>query len=255
MSDTSREISKRALQEFLSESEEIIEKLNQDFLRLDEESHDGSVDPDLLNETFRSAHSLKGLSGMFGFSKMTALSHNLENLLDKLRLGKISLTPALTDALLAAVELLRKVVAQTTEGNDQYEEKQIDGMISRLEAALSGGSEDSGAGPLDVLEIDSEMLSVLTEYEEHRLVENVNRRRRIYKVHVKFDLLTFDESLTELTRQLKKVGEVITTLPAASPSKETEIEFEIILGSDWGEKELREAIHRTDAALLEIPYR
>ncbi len=255
MSKQSQDISRRALQEFLSEAEEIIEKLNQDLLRLDEESQGGSVDPDLLNGIFRSAHSLKGLSGMFGFTDMTSLAHNLETLLDKLRLGKLRLSLALTDALLGSVELLRKIVAQTSEGADQSVGKQIAAMIARLDSVQHDNEEEGTGGPLDVLEIDPEMLRVLTEYEEHRLIENVNLQRRIYKVHVKFDLLTFDESLTELTTQLKQVGEVITTLPAASPSKEAEIEFEIILGSDCGEKDLREAIHRADATLFEIPYR
>lgn len=255
MSKQSQDISKRALQEFLSEADEIIEKLNQDLLRLDEESQGGSVDPDLLNGIFRSAHSLKGLSGMFGFTEITSLAHNLENMLDKLRLGRLRLNPALTDTLLASVELLRKIVGQTSEGDDRSEEKQVAVMISRLESVLHDSEEEGKGGPLGALEIDPEMLSVLTEYEEHRLIENINLQRRIYKVHATFDLLTFDESLTTLTTQLKQLGEVITTLPAASPSKESEIEFEIVLGSDRGERALRDAIRRADVTLSEIPYR
>ena len=212
MSKQSKDISKRALQEFLSEAEEIIEQLAQDLLRLDEESQGGSVDPDLLNGIFRSAHSLKGLSGMFGFTEMTSLAHNLETLLDKLRLGKLRLDRTLTDTLLASVDLLRKIVAQTTEGADQSEQKQVAAMIARLESVLHDIDEEDKRGPLDVLDIDPEMLGVLTEYEEHRLIENVNLQRRIYKVHVKFDLLTFDEALTELTTQLKQLGEVMVSV-------------------------------------------
>jgi len=255
MSNQNQEISEKALQEFLSEAEEIIEKLNQDLLLLEEAGPEGTVDPDLLNEIFRSAHSLKGLSGMFGFSKVMSLSHNLENLLDNLRMGKLSLRTPVTDVLLSAVDLLRKVVAQTSDGGDQFEERQVDAMIARLESALFDDHAQEPAGPLDELDIDEEVLSVLTEYEEHRLIENVRRRRRIFKVHTKFDLLTFDEALSELTGQLKQHGEVITTLPAASPSKETEIEFEIILGSDLREAELRDLLHRADAVLKEIPYK
>ncbi len=255
MSEQPQDISKKALQEFLSEAEEIIEKLNQDLLLLEEAAPGGAVDPDLLNEIFRSAHSLKGLSGMFGFSKVMSLSHNLENLLDRLRMGKVSLTAPVTDVLLSAVELLRKIVAQTSEGGDEFEERQIDGMIARLEGALSDDRASDESGPLDELDIDPEMLNVLTEYEEHRLIENVRRRRRIFMVHAKFDLLTFDQALGELTAQLKQHGEVITTLPAASPSKETEIEFEIIVGSDLREPAIREALQRSGADLKEIAYR
>ncbi|MDP3937828.1 MAG: chemotaxis protein CheA [Deltaproteobacteria bacterium] len=255
MSEQPQDISKKALQEFLSEAEEIIEKLNQDLLLLEEAAPGGAVDPDLLNEIFRSAHSLKGLSGMFGFSKVMSLSHNLENLLDRLRMGKVSLTAPVTDVLLSTVELLRKIVAQTSEGGDEFEERQIDGIIARLESVLSDDRAADESGPLDELEIDPEMLNVLTEYEEHRLIENVRQRRRIYMVHANFDLLTFDQALGELTAQLKQHGEVITTLPAASPSKETEIEFEIIVGSDLRESVIREALQRSGAKLKEIAYR
>jgi two-component system, chemotaxis family, sensor kinase CheA len=55
----------------------------------------GAWEPDLLNAIFRGAHSLKGLAGMFGFSMISEVAHHAENLLDWLRMGKVSLTPQL----------------------------------------------------------------------------------------------------------------------------------------------------------------
>jgi two-component system chemotaxis sensor kinase CheA len=255
MSEKQKEISKKALKEFLSEAEDVIEKLNQDLLRLDASGREGSVDPDLLNEIFRSAHSLKGLSGMFGFKELMSLSHDLENMLDKLRLGKIRMTPALLDLLFEAVELLRRLVEHTSGGSGQSDSGDVKAMIARLEAAVVEKDSSAKQGPLDDLEIDPDILNVLTEYEEHRLVENVRSRKRIYKVHAKFDLLTFDQSLNELTTQLKQEGEVITTLPSANPSKESEIEFEILLGSDGGGQDLLASLDRLNATLQEVSYR
>jgi chemotaxis protein histidine kinase CheA len=111
-----KEISPKAMKEFISEAEEIIERLNQNLLRLDRRDQGGRVDPDTLNEIFRAAHSLKGLAGMFGISTMTTLSHHLEEMLDKLRLGKITLTGSLLDLLFESLELLGRIVEQASAG-------------------------------------------------------------------------------------------------------------------------------------------
>jgi two-component system chemotaxis sensor kinase CheA len=255
MSEKKKEISKKALKEFLSEAEDVIEKLNQDLLRLDAGGKEGTVAPDLINEIFRSAHSLKGLSGMFGFTDLSSLSHELESMLDKLRLGKIRMTPSLLDLLFEAVELLRRLVEHTSGGFEEADARDVKAMVARLEEGVVEKDASGQKGPLDEIEIDPGVLNVLTEYEEHRLEENIRLRRRIYEVHAKFDLLTFDQSLRELTSKLKQLGEVITTLPSANPSKESEIEFEIVLGSQAGETELRAALDRLDATLVEVPYR
>ena len=71
--------SNRAIKEFLGEAEEIIENLNLDLVALTDQAEVGECDPDLLNRIFRGAHSLKGLSGMFGFADISDLSHRMEN--------------------------------------------------------------------------------------------------------------------------------------------------------------------------------
>jgi two-component system chemotaxis sensor kinase CheA len=253
MTTEPREISSKALREFLSEAEEIIERLNQNLLRLDRRGKGGHVDPETLNEIFRAAHSLKGLSAMFGLASMTSLAHQLEDILDRLRLGRIALSPSLLDLLFESLELLGRIVERTSGGSDADGGAESELMISRLQAAVSPRKEEAEVGLLDRLRIDPEILAVLTEYEEHRLAENIRQRMRIYKVHAKFDLVTFDQSLNELTTGLKLLGEVITTLPSANAAKETEIEFDILLGSERSDRELR-AEMRPDVTVEELRY-
>ncbi|MCK4691502.1 MAG: Hpt domain-containing protein, partial [Desulfuromonadales bacterium] len=69
------------IDDFLAESEELLEKLNQDLAVLGDEEQTGQTNPDLLNGIFRDAHSIKGLAGMFGFEDIADLAHHLENLL------------------------------------------------------------------------------------------------------------------------------------------------------------------------------
>ena len=87
MTDSNENMGK-AVKDFLAEAEEIIDQLSLDLVGLSDCAESGDCNPDLVNSVFRGAHSLKGLAGMFGFSEIAELAHNLENLLDSLRLGK-----------------------------------------------------------------------------------------------------------------------------------------------------------------------
>jgi two-component system chemotaxis sensor kinase CheA len=78
-----------ARREFVSEAEEIIEALSGDVTGFEAGLKAGAVKPAVVNKIFREVHSLKGLAGMLGFEKVSTLSHDLEDLLDRLRLGKI----------------------------------------------------------------------------------------------------------------------------------------------------------------------
>ena len=89
---TRRRRNTRADQEFISEAEEILERMRDDLADLnDQRGRSNEVDPELVNRLFRSAHSLKALAGMFGFDPIHQLSHRLEDILDGLRLGRVSI--------------------------------------------------------------------------------------------------------------------------------------------------------------------
>src|SRR3954463_5044287 len=95
----------KAREEFFSEAQEIVDGLSRDLVRLDEVSRRGGNDAELVNDVFRAVHTLKGLSGLFGAVMMSGLSHELENLLDDLRLGRIDLSAQVLDLLFRSVEL------------------------------------------------------------------------------------------------------------------------------------------------------
>ena len=79
--------------EFLAEAQELVEGMSRDLLLLDQSMREGEPSPDLLNGLFRGVHTLKGLSGMFGFHTDGRLAHGLEDLLDHVRLGRATLDP------------------------------------------------------------------------------------------------------------------------------------------------------------------
>jgi two-component system chemotaxis sensor kinase CheA len=220
--------SSQALKDFISETEEIIGSLNFDLVKLADSVESGDCDPDVLNGIFRGAHSIKGLAGMFGFDDLSELSHSMENLLDGLRLGKVPFTQSLVDTLFSSLDVLISLI--DGKNNDENFTVDLAPILAQI-GQVAEGDLQSEEDPLAGLDIDPSILNVLTEYEEHRLLENVRKGRCLHLLRMDFDLASFDQELAEITQQLKQQGEVISTLPSAGDIGE-KIAFQILFGSD-----------------------
>ena len=235
MTDSNEQMGK-AVKDFLAEAEEIIDQLSRDLLGLSDCAESGDCNPDLVNSVFRGAHSLKGLAGMFGFSEIAELSHNLENLLDSLRLGKVSLDQGTMGVLFDSMDLLGSLVRGA--GSEFSDASAVAQVVARINACSTAGRKVDAASPLDKLGIPEKVLSTLTEYEEHRLLENTKKGRKIYSVRASFNLATFDQDLGELVEVLKRSGEVISTLPSSGGGLGLSIDFEILYGSEKSTDEI-----------------
>jgi two-component system chemotaxis sensor kinase CheA len=123
------------VQEFLVESHENLDQLDRDFVELEREP--GSRD--LLASVFRTIHTIKGTSGFLAFSRLESLTHVGENLLARLRDGKLTMTPVMADVLLAMVdgvrELLAAIEADGTEGSVD-----VSAVVARIQLVLDGGT-------------------------------------------------------------------------------------------------------------------
>ncbi len=244
----------KALSDFVAEATEILDTLNKDLLTLDERRGQ-EVDPELINGIFRAAHSLKGLSGLFGQDRIARLAHGMEDLLDRLRLGKLVLDDTTLDALVEGLDVLQALLVDASRGEtSNTQSTRVEGLVARfkhLGEPAAPGEED----PLDRLALDPQVRAVFTEYEEHRLRENVRRGVSLWRVRADFDLSDFDKGLAELNSRLKPVGEIISTLPSAQPSSASGIAFDLIFGSKVTDKELVKALDGTPAQLSRLEVR
>ena len=218
----------RARQEFTGEAEELLDGLSRDLAEF--ESLGERVRPELVNKIFRDVHSLKGLAGMLGFGDISELSHNLEDMLDKLRMGKVAINRDLMDLLYDSVDSLNRLVMAI---NDPSISALVDitALTSRIHHAVTNQPQTKGGDPLAQITLDEHTRRSLTEYEEHRLVENVRSGKHILSVEVTFDLMDFDERLRAITALLTETGEVISTLPAIDSTGGTGISFRLLFGS------------------------
>ncbi len=186
----------KALAEFVSEAQETIDALGRDVMRLDAAGDE--PDPDLLNAVFRAAHTLKGLSSMFGVERMARLAHALEDALDDVRMGRRALDRATADLLLEAPEVLSRIIAEESAGEPPRTTDAAARLAERLRDA--GRSRDAPArGALDAYALGPQVRGVLTEYEEHRLQACVEKGLALVRVKVSFALGTFDRDLAALS--------------------------------------------------------
>lgn len=226
----------KAVRDFLAEAEEILDQMSRDILALGDSADREEFDPDTVNSIFRSAHSLKGLAGMFGFGDIAELSHTLESLLDCLRLGKVPLERASLGVLSEAAEMLGFLIRSLESGAEAP--PGFAGVLDRITGCISSARREAVPLSPQDLGITDKILQSLTEYEDHRLRENIARGKSLYLIHAVYSLDTFDRELGELLDFLKGLGEVISTLPSAEGGLESSIAFDILVGTGRGRDEL-----------------
>ncbi len=127
------------LGDFLDESQEYLSRLNENLLLLDElvgtpeDSAGTPIDPEVLNEMFRDAHSLKGLSAMLQLDDINRLTHRIENIFDAARDGRLDLSREAIDLTFNALDRLTQMVERLTESEmEGIEYESVVGEIQRL---------------------------------------------------------------------------------------------------------------------------
>jgi two-component system chemotaxis sensor kinase CheA len=117
------------VQDFLVESEEFLQRMDQDMVALEA----NPLDAELLNRIFRALHTIKGTSGFLGFEPVVRLSHRAEDVLNALRKGEAQLARPTIDALLAARDCLGKMLQDIRDGGLQQYDTEC--LLQELEAA------------------------------------------------------------------------------------------------------------------------
>jgi len=127
------------LNDFIVEVEEQLRNLNDGLLDLEK----NTGDTDIINDIFRSAHTIKGAAGMFGFEKMMKLTHSMESIFDQIREGKMTLTSNQVDSLFSVLDTLNLLMEEVPTGQfntDTTEAHQLLAEINSGEAQVAKAS-------------------------------------------------------------------------------------------------------------------
>lgn len=198
------------LEMFIEESKDHLQAINDELLKLETEPENTAI----VNEIFRSAHTLKGMAGTMGFEDLALLTHEMENVLDLLRNSKITITSEIMDVIFKCVDFIEKMVENIEEGGDGKEN--VSGIVSQLEKiqdpSVSEHMELVNNASLEVA-VTSEL--VLDEYQHSVINEARMTGNNVFQITVTLDDRCVMKSVRAymVFQVAEELGEVIQTHP------------------------------------------
>lgn len=222
---------------FIEESREHLQHMNDSLLELEK-------DPkqiDLLNEIFRVAHTIKGMSGTMGFTNIATLTHEMENLLDALRNSEVEPTSEIIDILFRCFDSLDEYINNIIETGEEGELDSTE-LVKEIYNSLHN-EESSSENSKDNKPVVSEGLD---EYLIHAFQVAKEKGLNAYKISIRVD----EECILKTARAfivfsaLEQIGEVIQSEPAAEDIEEGkfDLDFSLILVTNRSEEEVKDEL-------------
>jgi len=221
---------------FLVEAKEHIQNLNENLLLL-ESNHDSNI----LDEIFRSCHTLKGMAGTMGFSRISNISHEMENLLSDLRSGKTTVTTDIIDTLLQCIDVLEELINDIEENNEE-KDRDIDHILAKLKhdniIAQTKTQQNEASGKN----------YNLNEYEKHLIKEAQNKKMNVWQINITVDENCLLKSARAFLvyKTVEEFGEIIKTIPIVQDIEEEKFEqdFTIFLITTEAKEKIAEALSK-----------
>ncbi|MFJ7365489.1 chemotaxis protein CheW [Peribacillus frigoritolerans] len=202
------------LEVFIEESKEHLQTCSEQLLLLEKNPEDLSI----VNEIFRSAHTLKGMSQTMGYEDLANLTHKMENVLDAIRNSQIVLSPELFDVIFLAVDDLEAMVMSIAEGGDG--KRNVMGVVHQLEIIGKGESHVSStiaevAVASAVLEKEEMTVGEYDEFEWTVLQQSKDQGFNSFEISIglREDCLLKAARVFMVFEVLEKSGEVIKSHP------------------------------------------
>jgi two-component system, chemotaxis family, sensor kinase CheA len=214
------------LEVFIEESREHLQAINEHLLELEKNPSDLKI----INEIFRSAHTLKGMSATMGYEDLASLTHQMENVLDAIRNQKISVTPELLDTVFLAVDDLEAMVLSISEGGDG--KRDVSKAVKQLELIENGQSpvlesrQEAAAGAAAEAEVPEELKGDYDEFERTVLAQSKEQGFDVFEVSVSLreDCLLKAARVFMVFEILEKSGEIIKSNPPVDELEEEQFD-------------------------------
>ena len=234
---------------FLDESHEHLQSLNEGLLRLEENMEE----IDAVNDIFRNAHTLKGMSATMGFAKIAELTHEMEDVLDLVRKSQLKLNEDIMDTLFKCLDSLEQMVDSV--GNGEAEDvvdvsdlvaklssiskgtpaPAADGAAAAAPAAASSGGDAAAGTNLDLDDIDLDVMKKAKE-------------AGMNLFHIKVTLM--ETCVLKAARSvmvmhaLDEVGDVLKSIPPAEDLEQEKFErsFDVLIATSGDAEAVQNAV-------------
>mgnify|MGYP000884156199 CR=1 FL=1 len=249
---------------FLEESKEHLVNLNERLLELEKNPQDLSS----LNEIFRSAHTLKGMSSTMGFNDMADLTHHMEDVLSDLKNGVIRVEARIIDILFSCFDRLQMMVGNIQESQPALDNKDLIAMLGNIKTGVLTPSlpqqndESASNNPAPVQMASDKSYSMPFEFNQYDITvlkEVQTRGLNAYYISVRVapDCLMKSVRVFMVFKSLENDGEIIKTFPPAQDLDEGRFEerFHITVVNKLDEETIRQridAISEVEAEVVQL---
>jgi two-component system chemotaxis sensor kinase CheA len=231
---------------FLDESHEHLQSLNDGLLSLEDNMEDTSV----VNEIFRNAHTLKGMSATMGFNKIAELTHEMEDVLDLIRKEQLKLNEDIIDTLFKCVDSLGQMIDSV--GNGEAEDvvdvsdlvKKLSSISKPNQAAAQAAAPAAAAAAAPA---ENKISIELTDVDKDVIKQA--RETGMQAIHVRVTLA--ETCLLKSARSymvmnaLDELGDVIKSVPSAEDLEQEKFDhsFDVIIITAAEEKAVQDAVN------------
>ncbi|MBB3109412.1 two-component system chemotaxis sensor kinase CheA [Paenibacillus phyllosphaerae] len=208
---------------FIDESNDHLQALNENLLRLESDPEDVSI----VQIIFRSAHTLKGMSATMGFEDLAALTHEMENVLDLVRNNKLKMDSFIFDTLFKSLDALENMVQDVIAGGSGKAD--VTHIVTALKSIVSGDYKNQASAPVaaaaavevsgetpQVSDAASEAASLLDEFQTSVLMQSMDSGLSVYHVvvHVSEGCILKAARAYMVFDFLERTGEIVKSHPS-----------------------------------------
>lgn len=215
------------MQMFIEESKDNLQSLNDNLLKLEQNPDD----LDILNEIFRIAHTLKGMSGTMGYTKIQNLTHHAENVLSEIRNGEIKVTTELVDILFSSMDALENYIDEITtngsEGNEEHNDiiNALNGILDNEEVKnIEKTNITNDASKFQ----DNGDKIFLPDAQQNVIREAMGQGLNIFSINIHLSQTCVLKSARAfiIFRELESIGEIIHCVPTVENIEDEKFEYD-----------------------------
>lgn len=246
---------------FLDEAKEHLQSLNDNIMILEQDPEN----EDCINEIFRSAHSMKGMAGTMGYTRMQNLTHDMEDVFSDVRGGKIKIKSADIDVLLQCLDAIQEYVDNITENQDEGTDEHKDIIKALADIRSGGGGEAAPAaaaapaesapaaeaapadGPAEGADGSSDYRAIrLDPSVKSTLEEAKSQGKKIYgvTVHIQESCILKAARGFLVFKGLEEIGEIAVSEPNTQDIEDEKFDFSfsLILITDESKEKVEEIV-------------
>ena len=229
---------------FLEESREHLQSLNDGLLGLENDPEDLSI----LNEIFRNAHTIKGMSATMGFTKIAELTHDMENVLDLLRKEQLKVKEEIVDTIFKCIDNLEQMIESVGTGGGE-DVVDVSDLVKALNAIASGNAVPAAAAAPAAAApapAKAECSIEYTDTDKDMIRQAGTSGRAVYHLTVSLAETCMLKSARSymVMNKLDEFGDVIKTVPPTEDLEQEKFEhsFDVVIAADGDSQAIIDAL-------------